>query len=131
MSMSDAEKLLSALERHREGLSRTQINRDVFKGRMTAKELASLLDELRGQCLIHRVIDKRGLGRPIEWWRAGWNGTTEMLDCHGESVNYAAIIPKAAANISEHKSHPEGFSSHASEQSANTRDSMKIGVKPT
>jgi hypothetical protein len=67
----DAEKLLAALRAKPEGLTRTEITRDVFDKHKTAKQIAALLSELLTYGLIHRRRDASTGGRPAERWRIG------------------------------------------------------------
>jgi hypothetical protein len=71
MGDPDAEKLLKALGEHPEGLTRSQINVDVFGRHKKANELVSLLSDLLTQGLIHRKNDQSTGGRAAERWFLG------------------------------------------------------------
>lgn len=71
MGDPDAERLIDALKRNRDGLTRSQISTNVFKRNKKAEEIASLLTDLLTQGLIHRKTDQSNGGRRAERWCFG------------------------------------------------------------
>jgi hypothetical protein len=69
---ADAEKLLDALRRAPEGLTRTEITRDVFQKNKTKEALGRLLDRLFNLGVIHRTAAPTGRPGPVpERWLCG------------------------------------------------------------
>jgi hypothetical protein len=66
----DVNKLLDALKAAANGLTRTEIKRDVFRGHKTSEALAKLLSGMLAKNLIHRSTEKTS-GRPAERFSHG------------------------------------------------------------
>ncbi len=71
MGDPDAEKLLKGLKENPQGLTRSQINADIFKRNKKASELGALLSDMLTQGLIHRKTDQSTGGRAAERWYFG------------------------------------------------------------
>jgi uncharacterized protein DUF3987 len=71
MGDPDAEKVLKALKEQPAGLTRSQVNIDVFRRNRKAEELTALLSDLLTQGLIHRKTDQSTGGRAAERWYFG------------------------------------------------------------
>ena len=71
---ADGEKLLAALKGSPEGLTRTEISREVFGGNKTSARMTDLLTRMLGQGLIHKEARHQGKRGPqAEVWRSGQN----------------------------------------------------------
>jgi hypothetical protein len=64
-----AEKILDALRKHSEGLTRTEINVTVFKRNVKSERIDEALDVLLRAGWIERRIEKTA-GRDVEWFFA-------------------------------------------------------------
>lgn len=64
-------KILDALIGKAEGLSRTEIKRDVLSGHKTAAQLTDLLNSIATKNLAYCEVSAGDMGRPAERWFAG------------------------------------------------------------
>jgi hypothetical protein len=71
MGDTSADKLLTALRAAANGLSKTEISKDVFNKNKSAGDIAALLSKLFTARAIHRKQDHSTGGRPAERWYAG------------------------------------------------------------
>jgi hypothetical protein len=78
----DAEKLLDALRKAKDGLTRKQIYVDVFHGHKKSGDIVKLLSNLLTAGLIHRSNLPSTGGRPTEAWRAGRDPKTVRTNAH-------------------------------------------------
>jgi hypothetical protein len=69
-----ADKILWALERAPDGLSREQINNEVFHRNCTKIEIDQALSILKKNKQVDQTYNRGRKGRPSEWWRAS-NGS--------------------------------------------------------
>jgi len=63
-----ADEILSVLRRTPEGLTRTEIYRDVFKNNRKSPQIQRALDDLEKQGLVHSQTERGQDGRPGERW---------------------------------------------------------------
>jgi hypothetical protein len=66
-----ADRILKALREAPDGLTRTQIIRDVFGGNRSEEAISAALDLLQQWTKAHCEKDTTGEGRPVERWFAG------------------------------------------------------------
>jgi hypothetical protein len=78
----DAEKLLDALRKAKDGLTRKQIYVDVFHGHKKSGDIVKLLSNLLTSGLIHRGSLPCTGGRPAEVWLIGRDPKTVRTNAH-------------------------------------------------
>jgi hypothetical protein len=78
----DAEKLLDALRKAKDGLTRRQIYIDVFHHHKKSGDIVKLLSNLLTAGLIHRSSQPSTGGRPTEIWHAGRDPKTVHIKAH-------------------------------------------------
>ena len=66
----DADQILATLKANPEGLTRTQITRDVFQGNRSANQIDRALGSLYKHGHVGRVVHRGREGRPSEIWTA-------------------------------------------------------------